>query len=376
MGIQKFTFSPSLTRGFTGFGYELYQGDPCWIPPFEDELIAQLSPDFFFYRTPGNRHAHFLATLGKKIVGRISAMVNYELRDRDGQPVGALGFFEAVNDYAVARELLDSAIRWLWDDQGIKRIWGPMNFDIWHGYRLMTRGFEQKRFYGEPYNKPYYQDFFERYALTPKQHWNSVEVRGRKTLERLAEPGMVSYGSLRQQGYRFESLKPTRIREELLKLHFVVSRSFSGFLGYTPISPAEFQRLFFSVRYAADPDFFLFAYDPADRLCGFVAGLLDLADGVRAMHGRNNWLAKSRFFFHRRRVDRTLLHLIGKTPEENHKHNGLGAALFSHAFRAISAKGYETLVMTLMAQGSASRRFLQELAADDRRQYTLYEWNR
>jgi hypothetical protein len=186
----------------------------------------------------------------------------------------------------------------------------------------------------------------------------------------------VSYGSLRQQGYRFESLKPTHIREELLKLHFVVSRSFSGFLGYTPISPAEFQRLFFPVRYAVDPDFFLFANDPADRIFGFVAGLLDLADGVRAMHGRNNWLARSRFFFHRRRVDRTLLHLIGKTPEENHKHNGLGAALFSHAFRAISAKGYETIVMTLMAQSSASRRFLQELGADDSRQYTLYEWNR
>jgi hypothetical protein len=43
MGIQKFTFSPSLTRGFARFGYEIYQGDPCWIPPFEDELIAQLS---------------------------------------------------------------------------------------------------------------------------------------------------------------------------------------------------------------------------------------------------------------------------------------------------------------------------------------------
>lgn len=376
MGIRSFSFDRSLAQAFVRFPYELYREDPHWIPPSRNELTAQLSPEFFFYRTPGNRHAHFLAMSNMKIVGRISAMVNHELRNDDGQPVATVGFFDAINDYAVADDLLASATEWLREHGGTRRVWGPVNFDIWHGYRLMTRGFDQKSFYGEPYNMPYYPEFFERYGFAPKQHWNSVELTGQKTLARLAEPGRPLYDSLTEQGYRFESFNPARFREELSKLHLVVSRSFSGFLGYTPISRSEFQRLFFPLRYAAKPDFFIFAYDPADRLCGFAAGLLDVADAVRVMQGRNHWLAKSRFFYHRRLVDRAMFHLIGKAPEETHKPNGLGTALFSRALRAILAAGYDTVIITLMAQGNRSRRFLQELVFDNRRQYALYEWNR
>jgi hypothetical protein len=375
MGVRQFTFDPLLTDDFIRFGYDLYRGDCHWIAPFEDELRFQLSPEFFFYRSPGNSHAHFLAASGRQVVGRVSALINHELRDYDLEPVGTLGFFEAVNDYAVAEDLFDCAMRWL-AENGIRRVWGPMNFDIWHGYRLMTRGFDRKPFYGEPYNKFYYQDFFERRGFTPKQQWNSVEITGPRTLERLAEPGKATADSLTRQGYRFESFNPNRFRQELIKLHLVLSQSFSSFLGYTPISSSEFERLFFPLRYASVPEFFSFAYDSAGRLCGFVGGLLDLANAVRSMRGRSNLIARCCFLYHRSLVDRAMLHLIGKTPEESGKQNGLGAALFSRTFRAFLAKGYETVLMTLMARGNSSRRFLQELADDERRQYMLYEWNR
>lgn len=376
MAVRQFTFDARLTGEFIRFGYDLYRDDRCWVAPSEDELRVQLSPEFIFYRIPDNRHARFMATCGNRTAGRVAAFVNHALEDRDGEPVGAVGFFESVEDWAAARDLFDSAVQWLCEEQGVRRIWGPMNFDIWHGYRLMTRGFDRKPFYGEPYNKPYYPDFFERYGFTPRQRWNSVEIEGRATLARLAEAGRAADASLTERGYRFESLDPARFQAELLKLHSVLSRSFSGFLGYTPIAQSEFVRTFFPARHAARPDFFRFAYDDADRLCGFVAGLLDVSDAVRAMRGRDHLIARSRFFYRRLLADRTMLHLLGKTPEEGRKQNGLGAALFSRAVRTILAAGYDTMIATLMSQGNPSRRFLQELADDGRREYVLYECNR
>jgi hypothetical protein len=65
--------------------------------------------------------------------------------------------------------LLEHAIEWLREKHDLQRIWAPVNFDIWHGYRLMTRGFEEKTFYGEPYNKIYYPGFLAALALPPER---------------------------------------------------------------------------------------------------------------------------------------------------------------------------------------------------------------
>jgi hypothetical protein len=204
MAIKSFTFDPELTHAFARFGYELYRDDPDWIPLQRDELHSQLAPEFPFYRKAGNSHRHFLATVGRRIVGRISAFVNSDLRDRDGTPAAAIGFFESVEDNAIARGLFDSAAGWLRAEHGIRRIWGPMNFDIWHGYRLMTRGFGQKSFYGEPYNKVYYPALFERYGFARRQYWHSVELTGQGPLEKMIAPGAARYDKLIEQGYRFE----------------------------------------------------------------------------------------------------------------------------------------------------------------------------
>jgi hypothetical protein len=148
--ITHFTFDPVLTDEFIRFGYDLYRGDTNWIPPLRKDLASQLSPGYPFHQKPGNRHRHFLARRGDEVVGRISAMVNTGLKDRDGAPVVTVGFFECREDGAVARDLFDAAIEWLRQEAGATKIWGPMNFDIWHAYRLMIRGFDEKTFYGEP----------------------------------------------------------------------------------------------------------------------------------------------------------------------------------------------------------------------------------
>ena len=373
MAIVSFDFDHSLREAFLDFGYEIYQGDRSWIAPLRGELCRQLSPEFPFYAKPGNRCRHFLAMAGRKIVGRVSAMMNSDLKDRDGTLVGTLGFFESIAEYTVAEELLSAATLWLQREGRAVRIWGPMNFDIWHGYRFMTAGFDERPFYGEPYNKPYYHEYFQRYGFLVRKHWYSVELAGRRPLEELTAFGLRRHQDLAEAGYRFESLDTADFPGELLKLHSLLAISYHDFLGYTPIPAKEFSTIYNGLRYAVDPRFFIFTYDNAGVPAGFAGALLELADAVRQLKGQDTLLGRIRFFLRRRRTDRINFYIIGLTPTESARRNGLGRAMLAYVLRQVLGAGYETVLFSLIAEGNRSWKLLGKDFPAPQRRYTLFE---
>ncbi|MCU0572396.1 MAG: hypothetical protein MUC41_05320 [Syntrophobacteraceae bacterium] len=374
--VTSFTFEPVLTREFIRFGHDLYHGDAGWIPPVRKDLAAQLSPGYPFYRKPGNRHNHFIARRGGEVVGRISAMVNAALKDRDGTPVSTVGFFECREDDAVARDLFDAAVAWLREECRATRIWGPMNFDIWHAYRLMIRGFERKPFYGEPTNKPYYPRLFDQNGFVARHFWDTVELEGRQLLGRMAARYQDRYHVLTGLGYRFVTFDTRRFRQEMGTLHSVLCRSFEGFPGFTPIPRAEFEELFGErARFALHPRLFCFVYDEKSVLAGFAAAFLELSDAVRALSGSGRLMGMLRFLRRRRRADSINFYIIGITPEEAAKRRGLGGAMFSFVMRNILEEGFERVIVPLMARGNVAHRLLAGDAPLPSREYALYEYN-
>jgi hypothetical protein len=375
VAVEYFSFDSAKAEAFVRFGYDMYHGDAKQIPQMKKEMYIQFLPDFIFYQRPENCHRHFLATAGGKIVGRISAMFNHDLKEIDGTPVGTIGFFECVNDFGVARDLLDCSTKWLREERGICRIWGPMNFDIWHGYRLMTKGFDQKPFYGEPYNQAYYPGFFEKYGFIAKYFWDSAEITGRKILKKIVAFGEQRHKYLLNKGYRFKRLNRRQFMDNLDNLHSVLTRSFKGFTGFTPISLKEFRRLFEKTRYAFHPELFTFIYDEKDVIAGFALALLELSDAVRSMNGRDNLLSIMKFFNYRRRAKRINFYLIGITPEEEKKKSGLGRAIAYFMIHQILNQGYETVIFSLMARKNRAQKLLGDHTQEANREYALFELN-
>jgi hypothetical protein len=376
MAIKAFGFDPRLGEQFIHAAYDIYRGDGRWIPPFEEEMRTQLSPDCSFDRNNGNGRRNFLALSRGRVVGRVSASVNSSLKDRDGTAVGAVGFFECDEDFGAASDLLDAAVAWIAEAHGLRRIWGPMNFDIWHPYRFMTRGFELEPFYGEPYNKPFYPEFFLRYGFSVKEAWDSIEISGRENLAALLPRGEERYRQLVERGYRFEPFNARRLDGELRRLHGVLTDSFSGFLGYTPITPAEFTALCSSCRHALDSRLSAFSYDEQGTLAGFAVALLDLADAVRAMRGQLGLAARLRFLVRRRRARRINFYIGGVTREEQAKGSGLGRAGYAHVVRRILDAGYDEMIQSLIVRNGFSHALAGPFRKNIRREYALYELNR
>jgi hypothetical protein len=373
MQLISFRFDGALIDEFVAFGYALYRDDARWIPPFRRTIARQLSADYPFYRGPGNDHRHFLLRRGSDVVGRATAMVNSQLQDTDGTPVGSIGFYECIDDPAVAKVLLDAACEWLRVEHGLRRIWGPLNFDIWHNYRFMTRGFDEDPFVGEPANKPWYPEQFERSGFVTRQTWNTRELRGRGELGSLVESGRHAHALAHGRGYRFLSAEHWDRDRDMPLLHDLVMRSFSDFLGYTPLDFADFKRLYRGQwKMLAQPTSF-FMLDGRDRPMGFAVTYLELSDAVRAMHGRENPLSKARFLMRRRRVQRLNLFAAGGIPEEQGQGVGLGMAALYEVVNQALTHGFEDVIFALMATDNRVQALFRSAPGSAQREYALYE---
>jgi len=373
MELISFRFDGALIDEFVAFGYALYGDDARWIPPFRRTIARQLSADYPFYCRPGNDHRHFLVRRGSGVVGRATAMVNARLRDKDGTAVGSIGFYECVDDPAVAEVLLDAACEWLRVERGLRRIWGPLNFDIWHNYRFMTRGFDEDRFVGEPANKPWYPEQFERHGFVARQRWSTRQVRGRGELESLVESGRHAHADALGRGYHFLSAEHWDRDRDMPLLHDLVMRSFSDFLGFTPLDFEDFRRLYRGQwKTLARPASF-FMFDRLDRPMGFAVTYLELSDAVRAMHGRENPLSKARFLMRRRRVERLNLYAAGGIPEEQGQGVGLGMAALYRVVKQALAHGFEDVIFALMATDNRVQALFRRAPGSAQREYALYQ---
>lgn len=372
MRIEKFTFDRNLVSQFLEFGYDIYKGDDNWIAPLRSDINRQLSARYFFYNKTGNQHCHFLLYQNGNIRGRITALINSDLRDGDGTPVGTLGFFECQPDYDFASKLLEVATEWLMK-RNIRKIWGPMNFDIWHNYRFMTRGFDLKPFYGEPYNKEYYPGFFETFGFNKVAEWDSVEVIGRDILNQMMLRGAKRFRLLSERGYHFEPVDINNFDNEIEKLRQIMVASFAGFIGFTPLKIEELKELFRKAYHAINPRMFIFVYNPADELCGFAVALLELADAVRVMKGRSDIWARSKFLYRKRFVSKINFYIGGITPEEIKNRSGLGRAGFYYILNEMLQQGYDTLLLTLRLKGNAAHALPGRLSPVPQKEYALYQ---
>ena len=93
----------------------IYANDPNWVPPLRSSVAKQFAPSnpFFQYGKLQQFIALSQEAGSAQAVGRIVAAVNHRLVEREGQNVGLLGFFECVQDFAVAQALLEAACQWL-----------------------------------------------------------------------------------------------------------------------------------------------------------------------------------------------------------------------------------------------------------------------
>jgi GNAT superfamily N-acetyltransferase len=306
-----------------------------------------------------------VATQDGTPVARIVARVSTDLRDDAGNPSGMLGSFESIDDANVCRALFDEAMNWLRSER-VRDVFGPMDGDTWHQYRLNNGPFDERPFLMEPYNPAYYEQLWIDAGFAAHETYHSKRIDDVAPVVKAFSPIQVRTFN---NGYRLIAFDPANFDAELERLYKLSLAIFADNRLYTDISLADFRGLYLPVKTLVDPDFVWFAQSPAGEDVGFMFAIRDYHAALSSMRGETGLRGKARFWWHSHSSSVINVKSMGVVP--GHRRSGLGIALINQVYTKMLARGFRTANLCLIHDSNPSSR-LDAGHGRMLRRYTLY----
>ena len=358
-------------EAFVCFPWQVYRGDRNWVPPLIRERLAYLTPA----KNPLLRQAEaalFLACCGRRVVGTIGILADQPSRQYPYERVAHFGFFEVVNDYAVAERLLDRARAWA-RERGMTLLRGPLNFTDSDCPGVLVEGADCPPVMLAAHTPPYYREFLERYGLE-KEHdlyaWRAFRQQIGEDLQAVPEQVKRAAQAARQHGVTVRRVRLDRWPEEVETARGLFNATLQHLPEFVPVSEADFRRSADGMRPIIDPDLALFA-ELDGRVVGFCISLPDFNRVLIHLNGRLFPFGWVRLWWYMRRIEVLTFKLMGVLPDMRYR--GIDALLFVESLRAMMAKHYQWLDGSLTSEHNPMVNHLAErLGAQRYKHYRIY----
>lgn len=358
---------PRDTVRFVKTWFTIYENDPHWVPPLYLERKRFLDPGRNPYFAVA-RVQCFVATRNGRDVGTIAATVD-EMHQKQAPGEGFFGFFEFIDDEAVARALFEAAREWL-VEQGMTRALGPFNFNTNHEFGLLVDGFEHDPYVANPYNAAYYPSIYGALGLRGVMDWYAYyvdfEMRGIEKMRRVADRLLTRHPEI-----RIRPLDLARYDEEVALLHGIYDDAWEANWSHVRVCDEEFAFLAEGLKQGLDPDI-CFVAEVDGRAAAISVTLPDLNQAVKKMRGRLfpfgwwHWLRRDHS------IDRVRVFMLGVARE--FQSLPLGAALYARTFDVGLAKGYRLGEASLILEKNVRMRgALEKMGARIEKTYRSYE---
>jgi hypothetical protein len=342
--------TPALAREFLEFPPRvLYAHDPNYIRPLDQDVDAVFDPAKNKLFQKGECTRWLLQGPGGQTIGRIAAFFNRETafpaeqaapegappKEDFFQRMGAMGFFECINDQAAASLLLDAARDWL-AARGLEGMDGPINFgDRDRFWGVLTDNFGSP-IYGANYNPPYYPELLRAYGFETfyKQvtYYRTVAAQLHPAVqaraERLANDPRYSFRHMRKKDWR-------RYAEDF---RTVYNKAWVKHEGVKPMSSEAAVKLMKSMLDILDERIVWFGYYDGEPV-SFYINLPEINEILRFFNGKLGWWQKVQFKYHQLRgTIKTLFGVVfGVVPE--HQRKGVEAAMVYASAQLIQKPG-------------------------------------
>jgi GNAT superfamily N-acetyltransferase len=273
---------------FIQFWWEPYKGNPYWVPPLVNERQEFLDPA----RNPFFQHgraAYFLATRNGEPVGTISAHINDKYNEFHDENIGFFGFFECINDYAVAEALFQTAGDWC-KSQGVSAMRGPASFSSNDdGYGFLIDGFNDPPRVFMSYTPPYYNEFAERFGFRKAMDLYAYALDTDVWRRNGLPPKLlrVSDKVRNRKGIKIRPVDMSRFDEEVARVKTVYNSAWEKNWGFVPATDAEFEHLAVALKQMIDPRV-VFVAEKDDEWIGFSLSLPDVNQALLAAHPSPN----------------------------------------------------------------------------------------
>jgi hypothetical protein len=162
-------------RTFLRFPWRIYQDDPVWVPPLMPERKKRIDPAHGPFFEHGEAE-FFIAWRGHEPVGTICAAQD-RARNAFRQVREALfGFFECIDDHAVATALFDTVATWA-RARGLDCLYGPFHLDYEDGYGTLLEGYDTPQVLLCGHTSAYYRHLVERYGFVKGRDGDNIAFK-------------------------------------------------------------------------------------------------------------------------------------------------------------------------------------------------------
>jgi len=266
-------------KRFVDVPYEFYPDRyPQWVPPLRRDAKSTLDPSSNAFFEHGDMQLFLAEDASGAAVGRVAGIVNGMHLQKYEDATGFFGFFECVDDYAVAEALLDAAADWL-REQALEHMRGPANPSLNDTAGLLVDGFDREPSLLMPYNPPYHEDFLERYGFERVMTmWAYYLHKKYVEYERLKRG--VDLVKRRTPGLSLRTLDTDRFEEEVRTVREIYNDAWADNWGFVPMTEAELQQFVNELKQIVDPEIVFFVEHEGVPV-GFSVALPDVNQALR-----------------------------------------------------------------------------------------------
>jgi len=334
-------------RYFLTFPWRIYKGDPLWVPPLLSERAKTIDPQRGLFFKDGYAEL-FVAWQNGKPAGTIACAEDKNNTRTRGFGECMVGFFECVDDYAVAEALFDRATVWA-GEHGLVSLYGTYNLDREESRGILVEGRDRSPASYCGHNPPYYQAFFEQYgfqksgddglAYAIDVNLNTPEIQHMlKLAEKIRQRKNITV--------RGGNLKD--LDGEIDRILELQNRGLAHMPDFTPYTRTSIEAMILPALDIIDPDLVLFA-EVDGKAIGWFPGIPNMNEVLIHLNGlRHPWdylrLAK----YARLKPKCLALKSIAVVPE--HWDTGAGVLLFAEMARRAAAKGYQWADLSLTGE--------------------------
>lgn len=328
--------TPAHVRAFLDFPDTLYSESPNWIKPLDNDI------ETVFDKKKNKTFQHgscirWIAEDDKGVVrGRVAAFVNDKITHKgNDQPTGGLGFFDCVEDSAVAFLLFDTCKAWL-QSKGMEAMDGPVNFgnrDKWWG--LLIEGYDRDPNYQCNYNFPYYKNFFEAYGF---QVYFYQYTFGRSMMgdldPRLAEKAAI-VAKNPDYTFRYLSKSDNSLAD---KIRYVYNKAWANRGEIPELTVTQANHIVKQMKPIMDEKLLWFAFYK-DEPIAFFLSLPEVNQIFKHVDGKLDLIGKLKFVYHRwRKTNKKAFGILfGVVPE--HQGKGVDGGIIM-AFKKVMQEQY------------------------------------
>lgn len=348
-----------LLKDFVQFQRDLYAEDKHFVPPLKaDELGSRLLGEVGLLtdKHPFHKHAevaYFMAYRDGRAVGRISAHVNRRYNDQQEVQDACFGHFECIDDYDVAKALLDKAAAW-GAAQGMNRLIGPMSFSTNEVIGIQLNAYDTLPYFETAHTKPYYPALFERYGMGKAMDVIAQIMDCREAM--VTNPGLerirrIADQTIARNGISVREIQLDKLETEKHLFRDVYNNAWAKNWGAVGLSEEEFDLVIERLKVVADPRLVLLGFIKGE-VAAVIAALPDINDCINV---KSSWLRRFdlprvfRLMRHRKKTHRGRLLLFGI--KEKFRRSGLDAVMFLELVNRIRSRNqYEEFELSWLLE--------------------------